>query len=161
MNIYAAEGSTSDYVTTQENIPDKLTPVMEINPDDGVGVRLFNQVAMGEKTGIPIYTKLRDSSGNPIAIGSRVAIGYERPTDNSVSVVSNVWGNIQPYNQKSISEQQDTDNIDSVKHALDASSLEVRDIDRAYLLVDSPDVVVPANSEIYVEQSAVEEVDIE
>ncbi|WP_121822864.1 hypothetical protein [Halostella salina] len=160
-NLYSALGESSEYVQATQNVPGQLTPVMVISPEDGVGLRLLNNVAMGEKTGLPIYGKFVDTDGNPLPINTTVAIGYKSPTDKNINVVSEEFQTIQSYLKKSITQQQDTDNIDSVKHVLGSSSLEVRDIDEAYLLVKSTKQVDPAACEFYLEQSAVEEVDIE
>jgi hypothetical protein len=160
-SLYAALGSTSKYVTTQQNVADQLTPVLTIDPKSGTGLRILNAVQMGKKTGLPIYSILEDSNGDPLPIDTRVAIGYKRPTDDTFRVVSDPIDNISTYRKKTIQEQQDTDNIDSVKHSLRGSSLEVRDVDEAYVLVESSAVVDHSNCEFYLEQSAVQEVDTE
>jgi hypothetical protein len=160
-SLFAALGNTSDYVTTQTNVTGQLTPIMTVNPDDGVGLRILNAVQQGEKTGLPIYAILQDANGDPLPIDTEVAIGYERPTDDTFQVVSDPIQSISTYVKKSITQQQDADNIDSVKHALRGPALEVRDIDEMFILVKSDTEVDHSYTELYVEQSAVEEVDTE
>lgn len=160
-SLYAALGSTSDYVTTSQNVTGELTPVVTVSPEDGVGLVFRNMVAMGDKRGLPLYAKLKDGSDNPLPIDTEVALGYEAPTDKSLRVVSTEFSNISTYLKKTISEQQNEDNIDSVKHDLDGSEVQVRDIDEFYVLVNSGTQIDHAHSEFYFEDSAVDEVDID
>ncbi|WP_435318475.1 hypothetical protein [Haloarchaeobius sp. TZWSO28] len=161
-SLYAAEGTTSDYVTTDTNVTGQLTPVLEIQPDDGVGLIIKNAVDVGQKrSGFPIYADLRDSGDNPLPLDTQVAIGYESPTDDSLQVVSIPLSNISSFRKKTIQEQQNRENVDSVKVELKSGRLEIRDIDKAYLLLDSSAQIDHANSEVYIEPDAVEEVDIE
>lgn len=161
-SLFAAEGTSSDYVTTETNTTGQLDPVVEIQPDDGVGLIISNAVDVGQKReGFPIYLDLRDSNDNALPLDTRVAVGYEKPTDDSSNVVSIPFSNISTYRKKTISEQQDRENVDAVKHELKASQLEVRDIDKAYILVESSTKIDHSNSEIYVDADAVDEVDID
>ncbi|WP_256299917.1 hypothetical protein [Haloarchaeobius salinus] len=161
-SLFAAEGQTSNYVTTQQNTPGQLTPVLEIQPEDGVGLVIHNRVDVGQKVkGFPIYADLRAGSGDPLPLDSRVAIGYESPTDDSLQVVSVPMSNISTYRKKSIKDQQNRENVDSVKHELKSSRLEVRDIDTAYLLIESSEVIDHTGSEVYIDSDAVDEVDID
>lgn len=161
-SLFAAEGNTSNYVTTQQNTTGQFDPVATIQPDDGVGLVIHNSVDVGQKRqGFPIYADLRDGNDNQLPLDSRVAIGYEAPTDDSYRVVSIPLSNISTYRKKTIQEQQNRDNVDSVKHELKSSRLEVRDIDKAYILVESSAQIDHSNSELYVDADAVDEVDIE
>jgi hypothetical protein len=161
-SLFAAEGSTSNYVTTETNTAGQRTPILEISPKDGVGVVIHNSVDVGQKrAGFPIYADLRDSAGDQISLDSEIAIGYESPTDDSIQVVSIPLSNISTYRKKTIQQQQNRENVDSVKHELKGPKLEVRDIDTAYLLLDSVDQIDHAQSEIYIDSDAVDEVDIE
>ncbi|SER15434.1 hypothetical protein [Natrinema salaciae] len=161
LSLYAALGDTSKYVTTQTNITDQLTPVLSIRPKDGVGVLIRNAVNVGDKSGLPIYGKFRDSNGNPLPANTRVALGYEAPTDESIQVVSDPKATIASYIKNSVSDQQDDRKVDAVKHQLKGSKLEIRDIDDAYILVDSSEQIDHTQSEIYFEESALSEVDLE
>ncbi|DAC85300.1 small major capsid protein [Haloterrigena jeotgali icosahedral virus 1] len=161
LQLFAALGDSSKYVETQTNTPDQLTPVLSINPKDGVGVLFRNRVDVGDKAGIPIYGKFLDSNGNPLPADTRVAIGYQAPTDESIQVVSDPKSTIASYIKNSVSDQQDDRRVDAVKHALKGKGLEVRDIDEAYILVDSTEQIDHSQSEIYLEESALAEVDLE
>ncbi|MFD1645577.1 hypothetical protein [Haloarchaeobius litoreus] len=161
-SLFAAAGSTSNYVTTDTNVTGQMTPVLEIQPDDGVGLVIHNAVDVGQKRqGFPIYADLRDSNDNPLPLDTVVAIGYESPTHDNIQVVSTPLSNISSYIKKSIKEQQNRENVDSVKHELKNKRLEVRDIDAAYVMLNSSTQIDHANSEIYVDNDAVDEVDIE
>ena len=161
LSLFAALGDVSKYVTTQTNTTDQLTPVLTISPKDGVGVLIRNAVAMGDKAGLPIYGKFLDSNGNPLPANTRVAIGYKAPTDETIQVVSDPKSNIGSYIKNSVSDQQDERKVDAVKHQLKGSKLEVRDIDEAYILIDSSTQIDHSQSEIYFEESALAEVDLE
>ncbi|DAC85270.1 hypothetical protein [Natrinema versiforme] len=161
LSLFAALGDTSKYVTTETNVPDQLTPVLSINPKDGVGVLIRNMVEVGDKAGLPIYGKFRDGDGNPLPANTRVAIGYQAPTDESIQVVSDPKATIASYIKNSVSDQQDDRRVDAVKHQLKGGGLEVRDIDEAFLLIDSTEQLDHSQSEIYLEESALAEVDLE
>ncbi|QCC57871.1 hypothetical protein NP511_04865 [Natrinema thermotolerans] len=161
LSLYAALGDSSKYVETKTNVTDQLTPVLSINPKDGVGVLIRNAVDMGSKVGVPIYAKLRDADGNPLPANTRIALGYQAPTDESIQVVSDPKSTIASYIKNSVSDQQDDRKVDAIKHQLKGEKLEVRDIDEAYILVDSSEPIDHAQSEIYFEEAALAEVDLE
>jgi hypothetical protein len=165
-SLFAAEGATSDHVTTETNQTGQLDPIIRISPeDDGVGLILQNFVQKGDQPqGVPVYGKFRDGNDDPLPTNSRLAIAYQAPTDESWTIVSKPFGNIKTYNTKSIGDQQDTENIDQVKHKLHgdvSQTLEVRDVDEAFVLLESSTQLDHANSEVYIDQDAVEEVDSE
>lgn len=170
-SLYAAEGDTSEYVTAVTNSTGSFDSVLEISPVDGVGLILQNSVPKGQKpVGFPVYADLRDSNGDSLPNNTRVALAYESPTDNQWQIVSIPLANIRSYNEKTITQQQKKENIDSVKQELEASgtpeekagqTLEIRDIDTAYLLIESSVQIEHTKSEIYIDSDAVEEVDIE
>jgi hypothetical protein len=161
-SLYAAEGTTSNYVTTQTNTTGQSTPILTISPDDGVGLVVQNQVDVGDKQrGIPIYMDLRDSNDDALPLDTEVEIAFERPTDDTPQVVSFPLSNISTYRKKTISEQQDSENVDAVKVELKSSALEIRDIDLAYIRINSSAQIDHSNSEIYIDSDAVNEVDIE
>lgn len=118
LSLYAALGDTSKYVSTETNIPDQLTPVLSISPKDGVGVLIRNAVSVGGKIGPPIYGKFRDSNGNPLPANTRVALGYQAPTDESIQLVSDPKATIASYIKNSVSDQQDDRKVDAVKRQL-------------------------------------------
>jgi ABC-type transport system substrate-binding protein len=76
-SLYAAEGTTSNYVTTQTNTTGQSTPILTISPDDGVGLVVQNQVDVGDKRrGIPIYMDLRDSNDDALPLDTEVEIAF-------------------------------------------------------------------------------------
>jgi len=160
-SLYAAEGNSSNYVTTQTNVAGQLTSVLEISPDDGVGLVVHNSVDVGDREGFPIYIDPRDGANNQLPLDTELAIGYEAPTDDSFRVVSIPLSNISTYRTKTIQQQQNRDNVDAVKFELKDSRLEIRDIDTAYLLMNSSTQIDHSNSEFYIDSDAVDEVDIE
>lgn len=161
-SLYAAQGNSSQYVTTETNTTGQFDPILEIQPDDGVGLIISNRVDVGQKReGFPIYADLKDSNDDDLPNDSRLALAYEKPTDDNWTVVSIPKSNISTYRKKSISDQQDRDNVDAVKHELKGNQLEIRDIDKAYLLLDSSVAIDHSNTEVYIEADAVDEVDID
>lgn len=167
-SLFAAEGQTSDHVTTEVNQTGQLDPVLEISPEsEGIGLIIHNSVDKGDQAeGFPVYIDARDANDDQLPTNSRLAFAYQRPTENSWTIVTEVKGNIKTYNTKTIGEQQDRENIDQVKHKLDSprgenARLEIRDVDEAYLLLESSVQIDHANSEFYIDQDAVEEVDTE
>jgi hypothetical protein len=161
-SLYAAEGKTSNYVTTEVNTTGQSDAVLTIQPEDGVGLILVNRVDVGQKErGIPIYMDLRDSNDDPLPLDTEVEIAYEAPTDDSPQVVSYPLSNISTYRKKTISEQQDAENVDAVKVELKSSELRVRDIDQAFIRLNSSAQIDHSNSEIYIDADGVNEVDIE
>ena len=167
-SLFAAEGATSDHVSTEQNQTGQLDPVLAISPeDDGVGLIIQNMVDKGDQTeGFPVYADLRDANDDQLPTNSRIAFAYEPTTADFWTIVSEVKGNIKTYNTKTIGEQQDRENIDQTKHRLDSpkgaeAALEIRDVDTVYLLLESSVQIDHSNSEFYIDQDAVEEVDTE
>ena len=146
-----------DYATELTNQTGDVDPILEISPDSGLFLTIVNRVARGSAAGIPIYAKLRDSNGDPLPIGTSLRLQYERPSDNQESTVSEVRDTIQPYNNLSISDQQDEEYIDAVKIPLKGSALNVRDIDSLYVSIESSAQIDWSNSQLYIEGSAVSE----
>lgn len=170
-SLFAAEGTTSDHVSTETNQTGQFDSILEISPEsDGVGLILQNFVDKGDqRLGFPVYADLRDSNDDPLPTNSRVAFAYQAPTDESWTIVSKPFGNIKTYRTKDIGAQQDRENIDQVKHQLEAppgkrpidATLEIRDVDQAFVLLESSTQIDWSNSEFYIAQDAVEEVDTE
>jgi hypothetical protein len=160
--LYAAEGDSSDQITTETNTTGQWDPILVIEPTDGTGLIFRNNPPVeGKKPGIPIYMDLRDADGNQLPIGTQVALAYKSSTMDSWEIVSVPLKQIASYNKNTISDQQDAEKIDAVKHELKAKQLQIRDVDKAYLLVNSSAAVDHANTEIYPEPAAVNEVDIQ
>jgi hypothetical protein len=161
-SLYAAEGDSSDQITTLTNTTGQWDPFLEITPDEGTGLIFWNNPPVeGTKPGIPILMDLKDSDGNNLPTGTQLAIAYKSATMDNWKIVSVPVKQISSYNKLTISEQQDAEKIDSVKHELKSDRLQVRDVDSAYLLANSSKAVDHSKSEIYLEPTAVDEVDTE
>jgi len=139
------------------NDPGQLSPIMSFSPESGLFFRLLNRVNRGKDAGVPIYFKLRDSDGDLLPVGTSVAVKFETPSDEQAHIVSEVRDNIQPWLNLSIRDQQEAEYIDSVKVPLKGRALTVRDIDTAYIVVDSTAEVDWSNSELYIEGNAITE----
>jgi len=168
-DIFASEGKTADAVTTAQNAPNSpvATPILEITPERGQFLRFLNNVATGEQSGMPIYMDLRDSNGDKLPTNSEMFLAIKPSGHETTMRVSEALKNISQYNSLTINEQRNADNIDAVKVELQkpeglpnggdtAEKIDVRDIDTAYLLLDSAAQVDHSNTEIYIESNAVE-----
>lgn len=149
-----------EYATERTNVTGVVSPILEFQPDDGLALRIANMVARGAERGVPIYAKLQDSGGNDLPLGTSLRWEFEGPGDDERRKVSSVRDNIQPYRNLTIQDQQDEDYVDATKIVLGGPELTVRDVDVAYLSVESSAQIDWANSQLYVEGSAVEEVPI-
>ena len=143
--------------TERTNIPGTTSPILEISPDNGLFYEILNAAARGNKPGVPVYQKLRDSNGDLLPLGTSVRFEFEAPGDDERSKVSEVRDNIQPYNNLSITDQQDEEYIDAVKIPLLGSMVRVRDIDTFYVSINSSEEIDWANSQLFIEGSAVNE----
>jgi len=143
--------------TELTNDTDQLSPILSFSPESGLFFRILNMVQRGREEGLPIYFKLRDSSGNLLPVGTSVAFKFETPSDEQAHIVSEVRDNIQSWNNLSIRDQQEAEYVDSVKIPLKGRALTVRDIDTAFVVVDSTKQVDWDNSEMYIEGNAVTE----
>ena len=163
-DLFSVNGETSDYVETAENVPASPipTPILDVSPDRGLFLRLVNHVAKGESIGIPLYMKLRDSAGNDLPPTTAVFLAVKRNGDELPVRVSEKRGNISFWTSNDITTQRDVDNVDGSKIVLSdgqqaRDALNVRDVDDLFLMVDGPTAIDHANSEIYVDSSAVQQ----
>jgi len=147
----------SDSATELTNVVGVVSPIIEFSPGDGLFFEILNRAARGNAPGVPVYAKLRDSNGDPLPLDTTLRWQYEAPGDSEPRSVSETRDNIQPYNNLSITQQQDEEYIDAVKIPLKGSTLRVRDIDSLYLSIESSEEIDWSNSQLYVEGSAVDE----
>ncbi|GAA0648742.1 hypothetical protein [Salarchaeum japonicum] len=158
----------SDIATEKQNVPGQMTPVLEISPDDGLGLIIRGMVAQGSEAGIPIYADLRDSDGDPLPTDTAIALEYEAPSMDKADTVSFIQDNIRAYNSLAIDEQQNVENIDAVKHVLKGTqeaqaegkvpTVQVRDIDSLYVSLKGDTQIDWAQSALYVDKNAVRQV---
>lgn len=148
----------SEEATQKQNVTGVMTPILTFSPDDGLAFIIENRVPMGSAVGVPIYADLRDTNGDPLPLDTEVALQYQRPTDDDWQTVSMKWRNIQNYNSRTISEQQNEEYIDRAKHELKGDRLAVRDIDMWAVSILSSKEIDWSQSKLYVEEKAVSEV---
>jgi len=151
----------SDIATEETNATGELTPILTIDPDNGTRLRLSNNVPMGSSEGLPIYAKLQDSNGDDLPTDTSLILRAVRPTDDSPVAVSTAEDNIAVWNQLSVADQRDEDNIDSVKIELSGSSVNIRDKDELRVEIESSVEIDWSNSELYFARQAVEELPFE
>ena len=147
----------SSEATEEQNAAGVLTPILEIEPDDGTLISLLNNVDTGSGEGLPIIADLRDSDGNQISTNTELVLRVVRPTDDTPVAVSVREDNIAAINQLSVKEQRNEENIDSVKVELKGDRINVRDRDVLRVELDSPDVVDWSNSELFFYRQGVEQ----
>lgn len=152
----------SDVAEQRENTPGELTPILEIDPEDGTMLTFLNRVAQGDASGIPVYAKLFDSNGEDLPVDTTLVLTAEKPGDARSTPISVKEDNISPYINNSISEQQDADHVDSVKIELKGKAVNVRDVDAFYVEIDASEAVDwSQGTEIYFEREAVRERNLE
>jgi len=133
------------------------SPILEIEPDDGLFLRIVNAARRGTAPGVPIYMDLRDSNDDPLPIGTEVRFQFETPSMNDRQTVSQVVDNIQTWKNLTIQEQQDEEYVDATKIELEGAALNVRDIDSFYFSIASDTQIDWTNSAWYMEGSTVDE----
>lgn len=144
--------------TTQEtNTADVLTPILSIDPTNGVFLQFHNRVSQGRAPGLPIIMDLRDSSNNAISVDSTLILRVERPEDDEPTAVSVAEKNLAAWDDLTTAEQRDEDNIDAVKVELKSENVNVRDKDTMTVDLNSPDVVDWSNSELFFVREGVDE----
>ncbi|MCU4716865.1 hypothetical protein [Halapricum hydrolyticum] len=146
--------------TERTNTTGVMTPILELQPDDGLMWVIKNAVERGQQAqGIPIYADLKDGSGNDLPADTRMAIQFESPNDDDAQTVSEPKTNIRAYRTLSIQDQQNEEYIDQVKHILKGSQLRVDDVDKMYISVDSSvQVDWSQGTRVTIAESAVKEV---
>lgn len=147
----------SNEATELTNTTGQPDPILEISPQDGLIFEVLAAVARGRAPGVPVYMDLRDSNNDPLPVGTSVRLEFEAPGDKERSRVSKVRDNIQPWNNLTISDQQDEEYVDRVKIELLGERIIVRDIDSLYVTIESSTQIDWSNSAVYVEGNAVNE----
>ena len=151
-----------EFATEEVNTPGLRTPILEISPDSGLALVILTAAARGTDLGVPIYADLRNSSDENLPLDTELLFEFERPgNDSDKNRVSEVRDNIQPYNNLTITEQQDMEFIDSVKIPLLGDAVITRDIDSFYVSVTSSEEIDWQYSQLYIEGSAVTEENME
>lgn len=168
VDLFAVNGSTSDNVETFQNYPASpdADTVVRISPDRGMFITILNEIAKTSRPGVPVYMKLRDSTGSQLppdteAYFSLKLQGMEEPVK-----VSKKKGNISFYVSNDLTVQRDVDNVDNAVFRLQkpeneggdvVGSITVRDIDSMEFKVDGSAQIDWSQSEWYVDDEAAEE----
>ncbi|MDS0280627.1 hypothetical protein [Haloarcula onubensis] len=167
-DIYAAKGNSAEAVTTYQNEPTspRPSPILEVSPERGTFLRFLNAVIKGTVQGIPLYLKLRDSNGDPLPVNTEIKLELQVAGMDKEMVVSETMKSIDQYQTLSLSEQRNTDNIDSTKFTLQypdaapesgpAPKVDVRDIDAFYVTIESAVQVDWSQSEAYFDSDYVQ-----
>lgn len=147
----------SDIVELEENKPDELTPILRVNPERGTVIRILNRVARGDSPGVPIYAELYDSDGDPLPVDTDMVMTGKQPGDARFMPLSIKEDNISTYVNKSISDQQDSNHVDSVKHELHGPAIKIRAEDEFAVEIDSDAVIDWEKSKLYFDDNGVRE----
>lgn len=167
-DLFAVKGETANYVDTYANVPAApgASKVLGVDPDRGRFVRLLNNLPKTGTLGIPVYLKLRDSNGDHIPANSSAYLSLKLSGMESAVRISEKKGNLSHYLSNDITTQRDVDNVDAACFELQqpeteggdpVRSITVRDIDEAFINVDSSEVIDWTQSEVYIDTDAVKE----
>ena len=165
-DIFLSNGSTAEGVETTTPDTGHMDPLFTFSPDQGLFVRILAAIASGSEAGVPIYMKLRDSNGNLLPVNTEVAVQVKRAGEQSYHDITERVTNIAHWNQADITKQRNVENIDASKFALQypegsgkqgsPAHVDIRDIDDLAFSVQSATQADPAQSEIYIDNKAIE-----
>ncbi len=162
--------NADDVAEEKENTAGQKDNILTIQPDDGTALIIKGMVNQGEDPGIPVFGGLYNQDGDPIDQRSELSMRFEAPGDDDPTTITFPLTNLLPYNSLTVSEQQDEEKVDRVKHvlkgseqALDAGKMPrvvIGHLDQLHFTLKSPDVVDWSHpeSKLYVARQAVEEV---
>lgn len=153
----------SSEATEEQNTPGILSPILRIEPDDGLALVLQNNVNVGDEAGIPVAANLENSDGEDLPIETDLALGFRQPGDDDFTVVSEVKSDIEVFNLLSLTEQRETDKIDATKIKLKggARQLIVGENDELLVLAEGPEQIDFDNSRLSLNENAVTEVSMD
>jgi hypothetical protein len=158
VSVYAAEGQTSEEVTTETNTTGVHDPVVRITPERGQFLKFLNHGDRGSKPGLPLFMKLRDSNDDPLPLDTEVRLAYLASGSENAEVVTIPLKNIQDYINNTLTEQQNEEQIDQFKHELkQGRSWNVRDIDELQIEILSSTEIDHSNSTFQFENSYVQQ----
>jgi len=162
--------NASGEATEHENIAGRESEILTIQPDDGTGLVIDGMVNQGSEKGVPIYGKFYAQDGNPMPLDTTLAWKFEAPGDDDATTVTFPISNIRPYRTLSISEQQNEENIDAVKHVIKGTDqalannemprVAVGHLDELSLVATSEKVINwdHPDTRVYIDRNAVTEV---
>lgn len=127
----------SDEATEMTNTVGEMTPILELQPEDGLAWIIDANVSRGSQRGIPIFGGFYDSSGDPLPQDTRLALQFESPNHDTRQTVTQPYEHIRDYLTLALKDQQNEEYIDSIKHVLKGKQLVVEDVDRLYISIES------------------------
>lgn len=167
-DLNIVNGTATDELITHQNAPAsaKPTPVVEVDPEQGTYLRLKNVPSPdGSVAGLPIYAKLRNSAGDHLPVTSSMYFEVIRAGEDDATKHSIKLESLEFYATNSINEQRDED---VARHAYlpltagDAANgeqvqaINVRDVDTAYFVLDSPEQIDWSQSKWFIASEAVD-----
>lgn len=148
----------ADDITTQEtNTTGVMSNILVFDPNSGTKLVLSNRVSTGAEAGVPIYAKLRSGANTLLPINTEFELRKREPGENEFSAISDRLNNIRQFNQKTITEQQSEEQIDSQKLELNHEVVEIEDNDELAVGVKASAQISWSDSELFIDESAVEE----
>ncbi|MFD1588713.1 hypothetical protein ACFR9U_17175 [Halorientalis brevis] len=150
----------SDEATQMQNTPGEMTPILELQPEDGLTWLISPNVARGNEPGIPIFGGFYDSNGDPLPQDTKVALQFEAPNDDDRQTVTEPYRHIRDYLTLDLKDQQNEEYIDAIKHILKGRQLVVEDIDTLYVSIQSSAQMdwSQVGSRVTISENAVQEV---
>lgn len=150
---------TSDEATQQTNTTGEMTAILEFSPNDGNLFKFLNRVATGDESGLPFYMGLLDSAGNALPTDTKVLLRATLPHKPQPVPVSEIEDNIAAWNGLSTKEQRNEENVDQVKIELEGETVNIRDIDKIDVAIESSAAIdwSQSGTELYVERAGVRE----
>lgn len=167
MDLFADSGSTVEEVTTLQNTPGVMTPILKVKPDRGQFLRFLNYVSKGQGTGLPMYFKLRSAADTPLPTNTNLQLQASVAGMNGRMNVSELVQSISFWNNNDLTTQKNKDNVHNAKVVLtypESSGktgakeyIDVRDIDEFFVSIQSPAQVLWDVSSYYFDNTAVNE----
>jgi hypothetical protein len=151
----------SDIVTQEQNRTGITSPILVVDPDDGTLIRLLNDHPTADSEGLPIFADFRDGGDNPLPTDTKLILRAVRPTDDEPTAVSVAETNIAPWNNLSVAEQRNEENIDAVTIELKGDRINIRDKDILRVELDSAAQVDWTNSQFYFARKSIRELDFD
>jgi len=162
--------NASAEATERQNQAGLMTPILELSPEEGLGLLIKGMVNSGEETGLPIFGRFYNQNGNLMARQTSLALQFEAPGADDRDTISFPMSNIRAYRKLSINEQQHPDHIDRVKHVLKGTDAALAEdntpavrfdhTESVYLAAESPDVIDWSHPDtaVFFDRNAVEDV---
>lgn len=149
----------SSQATERTNTTGEMTPILEINPDRGTVIALLNNaVERGEQaTGVPVFADLKSGAATDLPADTRMQIEFEGPNDQTRRAVSEAKENIRAYRALTVTQQQNEEYIDRVKHVLKGEAVRVEDVDTLYVSVEASAQISWSDSQLTFDETAVRE----